>query len=57
MSAGMSPEEMATELTALRVRVAQLEEDSDKLGALYEAGVDNWSGYDYAMKILHGDES
>ena len=33
-----------------------LKEDSAKLSALECAGVDNWSGYDYAMDILHGND-
>jgi hypothetical protein len=36
-----------------------LREDSARLAALNAAGVDNWSGYDYAMQLLHegeGDE-
>lgn len=30
----------------------QLRDDSLMLEALREAGVDNWSGYEYAMEIL-----
>jgi len=33
-----------------------LREDAAKLSALEAAGVDNWSGYDYAMEILHERE-
>lgn len=29
--------------------------DSAVLNALETEGVDNWSGYDYAMERLHGD--
>lgn len=29
----------------------RLQNDSDKLAALEEMGVDNWSGYDDAMRI------
>lgn len=29
----------------------ELREDSAKLSALEAAGVDNWSGYDYAMEL------
>ena len=29
-----------------------LQKDAEKLQALEQAGVDNWSGYDYAMEIL-----
>lgn len=34
-----------------------LREDAAKLSALEAAGVDNWSGYDYAMEILHQREN
>jgi len=33
-----------------------LVEDSKKLGCLESAGVDNWSGYGYAMDLLESDE-
>jgi hypothetical protein len=33
-----------------------LREDAAKLRALEAAGVDNWSGYDHAMEILHSEE-
>ena len=29
---------------------------ADKLDALEAAGVDNWSGYDYAMDLLEGED-
>lgn len=29
---------------------------SNRLGALEAAGVDNWEGYDHAMRILHGED-
>jgi len=32
----------------------EIKEDSNKLSALEEAGVDNWEGYDIAMEILNG---
>lgn len=32
-----------------------LRQEAKKLRALEEAGVDNWSGYDYAMEILRED--
>lgn len=35
-------------------RLAELEEDSLWLSTLYEAGVDNWEGYDLAREL--GDE-
>lgn len=34
----------------------ELKARSARLGALEAAGVDNWSGYDVAMGILHSDE-
>lgn len=34
----------------------ELKTRSARLDALEAAGVDNWSGYDHAMEILHGDE-
>lgn len=37
-------------LTESADRVAKLEADSDLLNRLYAAGVDNWSGYDEAMR-------
>lgn len=37
-------------LTESADRVAKLEADSDLLNRLYGAGVDNWSGYDEAMR-------
>lgn len=36
-------------------RLFELEEAEKRLSALERAGVDNWSGYDYAMKILRGE--
>jgi hypothetical protein len=38
-----------TELESLR-------EDSARLAALEAAGVDNWSGYDYAMQLLRENQ-
>lgn len=40
----------------LRDRVDSAEDDSNWLAALESAGVDNWSGYDYARKIYSGEE-
>lgn len=34
----------------------QLKRDSDRLGALEAAGVDNWEGYGHAMAVLRGEE-
>ncbi|MFB4424836.1 hypothetical protein C5F59_027620 [Streptomyces sp. QL37] len=43
----------AEELVSItRSRLAQLEKDSDKLGALEAYGVDNWEGYDDATAAL-----
>lgn len=43
-------------VTVTRSDVAIWERDQAKLRALQAAGVDNWSGYDHAMSILHGEE-
>jgi hypothetical protein len=34
----------------------QLKEDSEWLGYLRSAGVDNWSGYEYAHELKREDE-
>ena len=34
----------------------QLQKDSNWLGCLEAAGVDNWDGYSDAIDILNGDE-
>ncbi|WP_226646336.1 hypothetical protein [Microbulbifer variabilis] len=36
-------------------RLNRLEEAEDMLCALQAAGVDNWSGYDFAMECLRND--
>lgn len=36
--------------------IERLEEDSEFLGALEAAGVDNWDGYGMAYEILEEDE-
>ncbi|MFF4751807.1 hypothetical protein [Streptomyces sp. NPDC001270] len=41
----------AAEVTQLRARVAELEQRTAWLDALNAAGVDNWSGYDYAREL------
>lgn len=46
-----------SEIKMLRERVAKLEAGVLKLAALENAGVDNWSGYDYAMELLREYES
>jgi hypothetical protein len=37
-------------------RLQELTDAEDLLLALQAAGVDNWDGYDHAMRILAGDE-
>jgi hypothetical protein len=43
-------------VTILKSKYNDLVRASNRLAALEAAGVDNWSGYDHAMQILHGDE-
>lgn len=43
-------------LSVSRTAWEQRGEDSDKLSALEQAGVDNWEGYSHAMSIYRGDE-
>jgi len=38
-----------------RERFEELNDCEDKLLAFEAAGVDNWSGYDFAMEILNGE--
>ena len=38
-----------------KFRYERLLKYEEKLDALEAAGVDNWSGYDYAMEILRGE--
>ncbi len=40
------------DLEELLIEIRSLEEDSDFLSALEQAGVDNWSGYSFAFEIL-----
>ncbi len=42
------------DLEVLLAEIRELETDSDFLLSLQAAGVDNWSGYDYAFEILEG---
>lgn len=35
--------------------LASVSDRLDRLYALEAAGVDNWSGYEYAMELLNGD--
>ncbi len=34
----------------------KLKKDSDFLGCLVAAGVDNWEGYDYANEMFNGED-
>jgi hypothetical protein len=39
-------------ITITKKEYDSLREDSDFLGALISAGVDNWEGYDYALRLI-----
>lgn len=43
-------------VTIQRKRFNDLCDADEKLDALQAAGVDNWSGYGYAMEMMNGDE-
>lgn len=43
-------------VTVSRTAWEQYQEDSERLGALEQAGVDNWEGYGHAMSILRGED-
>ena len=43
-------------VTITRKEYESLLKDSEVLGALEGAGVDNWQGYDYAMELLETTE-
>ena len=44
-------------ILALVAYVERLQRDNRKLDCLEMAGVDNWSGYEYAMELFYeGDE-
>ena len=45
--------EDAPQVTISKKEYEQLLEDQAKLQALEAGGVDNWSGYDYAMTLLN----
>jgi phage pi2 protein 07 len=47
------PEEM---VTITKKEYESLKEDEKYLRALQNAGVDNWSGMDFAMELLREDE-
>ena len=44
------------EIEEIRDYLKELEEDRDLLYSLQAAGVDNWSGYDFAIQIYHEEE-
>lgn len=44
------------EMENIQTYLEELEEDRDLLYALQAAGVDNWYGYEEAMKIYHEEE-
>jgi hypothetical protein len=46
----------SSEIIGLRNRLAAAFRRNRKLEALEEAGVDNWEGYDEAMRSLHEEE-
>lgn len=43
-------------VTITRKEYESLQEDARLLECLQAAGVDDWSGYDYALEILNEDE-
>jgi hypothetical protein len=43
---------MELNITISKAEYESLLEDSKKLTALKNAGVDNWEGYDYAMELM-----
>jgi hypothetical protein len=44
------------EVTISGQEYAMLKADKAELRALYEAGVDNWEGYNEAMKAVYEDD-
>ena len=42
-------------VTITKEEYDELKEDSEFLGQLRAAGVDNWEGYEYALDKLEGD--
>lgn len=44
------------EIEEIKDYLKELEEDRDLLYSLQAAGVDNWSGYDFAIQIYHEEE-
>ena len=44
------------EMENIQTYLEELEDDRDLLYALQAAGVDNWYGYEEAMKIYHEEE-
>lgn len=52
----MNTEITFEEMTKIENYLNELEEDRDLLYALQAAGVDNWCGYEEAMKIYHENQ-
>ena len=44
-------------VTISKDKYDRLQYDSEKLNCLDACGVDNWSGWDDAMEMLHGEEN
>ena len=47
--------EMTEELQGIVNTLEEADEELEFLEALRAAGVDNWSGYEYAVDLLNGD--
>ena len=47
--------EMTEELQGIVNTLEEADDELEFLDALRAAGVDNWSGYDYAVDLLNGD--
>ena len=52
----MNTEITFEEMTKIENYINELEEDRDLLYALQAAGVDNWCGYEEAMKIYRENQ-
>ena len=50
------PEQLELFVTIPKKEYDSLKEDSKWLSALEDAGVDNWSGWDFARELYLGDE-
>lgn len=46
---------MTEELQGIVNTLEEVDEELEFLEALRAAGVDNWSGYEYAVDLLNGD--